>query len=108
MPYLTFIGPHAGAKYNVSGFASRGYWVFRRGSSLVVRWGAVVVVKHQTYTVRWRDHWQQKIYDCGSVAAAKQSLADRLRHFQRSSHGYKLMRRGVRIHPPVTGGRVSR
>jgi hypothetical protein len=103
MPYLTFIGPHAGARYNVYGFASRGYWAFRRGSDVVTRWGAVEVIPGRGYKVRWRHMWRQKIHRRKNVAAAKKLLAKLLHHFQRPSHGYKLLRSGSRILPP--GGR---
>lgn len=100
MPYLTFIGPHTSARDNPSGIASRGYWVFRRGTNVVTRWGAVEIIRGRRYAVRWRHGWREKVHRRKSITAAMQLLAELLYDFQRPSHGYKLMRRGSRIRPP--------
>ena len=63
MPYLTCIGPHGRNRENVSGFASRGYWVFRRGRTVFARFGEVITVRgrrlHQVLAVypNWTRHF---------------------------------------------------
>lgn len=100
MPYLTFIGPHAGARYNVSRFASRGYWLFRRGSTVVTRWGPIKVDGRRGYTVRWACQWREKTYRYGSPASAKAQLQERLEDFLRAGHGYQRMEHGTKILAP--------
>jgi hypothetical protein len=39
MAYLTNMGPDGGNRSNKFGVGSRGYWVFRRGKTVVTRYG---------------------------------------------------------------------
>lgn len=103
MPYLTLIGPQGVARSNLSGVASKGYWVFRRGSCVVTRWGRVHIDPSHAYVVRWHGVWQEKTFRLRTVTAARRRIAKILHDFQLSGHGYQLMPRGVRIHPARSG-----
>jgi hypothetical protein len=59
MAYLTCIGAHGDNRFTVGGIGSRGYWVFRRGTMVVTRWGAVTVVRGRTVEIRWV-YYQEK------------------------------------------------
>jgi len=57
---------------NLSGVGARGYQLFRRGRSIVARWGPVVVLPGANF--RWV-YWQQKVYKLASETAAKTKYA---------------------------------
>lgn len=96
MPYLTCIGPHGSNRKNKSGYGSRGYWVFRRGSRVVTRWGPVRARRARTYELEWASG-QQKIIPCGTISKAKQELDRIVQSLMRPTTGYALLRRGVHI-----------
>lgn len=102
MPYFIRIGVIKG---NKSGVGSRGWYIRRRGTSLVVRWGAVAVVRNNAgnpVQLAWADwNWpQEKIHPCGNVdranARAKQLIAAKAH----SRDGpYEKLPCGVKIKP---------
>lgn len=98
MPYLTCIGPQGGNKYNVSGYGSRGYWVFRRGRTVFMRWGAVKTVRGKAYRVEWAHGWvwerQERFRTPADAGAA---AAERVRLLRLPSSGYALLHSGQRI-----------
>ncbi len=96
MAYLTCVGPHGGNRYNKGKYGSRGYWIFRRGTAVVTRWGAIDTVRRQTYSVRWV-YWQENVIRCRTVAQARGELKRIVAMLQRPSQGYSALPRGVRI-----------
>ena len=69
MPYFVRIGPF---QENVRGVGSRGYHIFRRGSKVIVRWGAIEVKPGARFY--WRYH-NEKPFPFRSERAAKAWLA---------------------------------
>ena len=100
MAYLTCIGSHGSNRNNQGGFGSRGYWVFRRGSSVVARWGAVQPKRGRIVRVRWI-YFQETVYRCGSPAKAAKRLRSLVLKMQLPHQGYSLLPRGQRILPPL-------
>ena len=97
MPYFTLIGPHGANRFNRSGFGSRGYWLFRRDSTVVTRWGGVVVVGRSPFSVSWSSGYAERVIKCRTVEAATAELARRIALLTRAAEGYARMPRGMRI-----------
>ena len=74
MPYFIKIGY---IKENVSGYGQRGYHCFRKGKSVVRRWGAVEA--HRSYKVHWRGNPQEIKQLFPTVDSARQELEKRNR-----------------------------
>ena len=73
MPYFIKIGFIEG---NISGYGQRGYHCFRRGNTLVRRWGAVEA--HRSYKVHWRSKPQEKQQQFPNARAARAALDKRI------------------------------
>lgn len=74
MPYFVRIGA---IKSNVSGIGSRGYHLFRRGRTVVIRWGPVVVVRGRIRKFRWVSQ-QERRYTLRTPEAARADCARRI------------------------------
>jgi hypothetical protein len=79
---------------NKSGVGSRGYQLFRRGRYIVVRWGAVEVIKPRRFY--WCYKPQEKIYSCKSALAAKEEMREMTRH-RIENEGYSALPVGAKI-----------
>ena len=99
MPYFTLIGPHGANRYNTSGFGSRGYWLFRRGSTVVTRWGGVITVSRSPFRINWSSGYAERVIKCRTVEAARAELTRRIALLTRACEGYARMPRGMRIGP---------
>src|SRR2546425_12159854 len=97
MSYLTNVGPDGGSRYNKSGYGARGYWVFRRGTAVVTRWGAITPFLRKGYDVRWV-YWRENTVRCRSITNARAEMKEIIRKLTRPSSGYSVLRRGLRIH----------
>lgn len=89
MAYFVRIGA---IRTNMSGVGSRGYQLFRRGRTIVVRWGPVEVRRHRRFF--WVHKPQEKIYRRASENAAKQEIREMMRVRERT---YSKLPRSVRI-----------
>ena len=96
MPYLTCVGPQGANRHNKGKIGSRGYWLFRRGTAVVTRWGPIDTTRGQTYSVCWV-WWQEKVIRCRTVPRARAELKRILTTLQRPSQGYSPLPRGIRI-----------
>jgi hypothetical protein len=97
MPYLTCIGGHGVLRRNVNEIGSRGYWVFRRGSVVVIRYGPVVQVREGKRTFfRWVRCTEEK-KRCGTSDKAKKLLINIVSEKTATSHGYTPLGPGVKI-----------
>jgi hypothetical protein len=96
MAYLICVGARGTARY-VGSLASRGYWVFRRGSQVVVRYGAIRVVRHRYNEFRWAHRWRERVYKYRGVDAAKAALNRIIAEKTGNVHGYDPLPRGHRI-----------
>jgi hypothetical protein len=89
VPYFVRIGAIKG---NQSGVGARGYHLFRRGRTIVTRWGAVVVLPGRVFRWIWR---REKTYLMRSEAAAKSSyqrwLSERSSTYDRLPVGASIM-----------------
>lgn len=90
MPYFVSIGA---IKSNKSGVGARGYHLFRRGRTIISRWGAVEVLPGRMFRWVWR---RQKTYLMRSEIAAKSSYQRRLRE---RSASYDRLPVGATIMP---------
>lgn len=90
MPYFVRIGA---IKSNQSGVGARGYHLFRRGRTIITRWGAVAVLPGRAFRWIWR---REKTYLMRSEAAAKSSYQRRLRE---RSASYDRLPVGASIMP---------
>jgi hypothetical protein len=100
MAYLTCIGVHGATAPNANGFGSRGYWVFRQGRVVVVRYGPVRVRRSRHVAVEWAAAWRERRHLCGSEEAARARLAAILAEKTAPGHGYTRLPRGMRIARP--------
>jgi hypothetical protein len=99
MPYFTNIGPGGSNKQNPSGIGSRGYWIFRRGTDVYTRWGAVTIVGRRPYKLQWAHGWcWERRIRCASVEAAMAIAAEAIRQRQLPTNGYVVMKQGRKIH----------
>jgi hypothetical protein len=93
MPYFVRVGA---IRENESGVGSRGYQMFRRGKTIVVRFGPVEV--HRSGNLQSHFFWarrpQEKTYRRSSEESAKRSLREMTRERE---HEYSKLPRGVRI-----------
>ncbi len=91
--YFTRIGLH---RENRAGMGSRGYWIFRRGRNVYMRFGAVDVDGARGGRFRWR--WiQERKRTFRSVGEAQRFMADKVRDQVRD--GYQELPTGRRIEP---------
>ena len=98
MPYLTCVGPEGANSLNKDKIGSRGYWIFRRGQSVVTRWGPIVVNRHKrSYQVRWV-YFKEKVIRCGSTTRAGTELKRIVAKQLGPSLGYLPLSAGVKIH----------
>ena|SRR6516165_8620078 len=79
---------------NVSGVGSRGYQIFRRGTRVVVRWGAIDVVRRRFH---WNGAPKSKVHPLRTLSKAK---AFRIRAIRSQlEQGYSRLPAGARILP---------
>ena len=98
MAYFTLVGSHGKNRLNKSGFGSRGYWVFRRGSTIIMRWGAIEVKReHLSYRVFWSASWRERRVELSTPAVAKEWMKDRVADLCDPAHGYSRLPRGLLI-----------
>src|SRR6266446_1369434 len=90
MPYFVRIGS---IKSNKSGVGARGYHLFRRGRTIIARWGAVEVLPRRMFRWIWR---RQKTFLMRSEATAKTSYERQLRE---RSASYDRLPAGASIMP---------
>lgn len=107
MPYLTCIGSHGANRFNLGGYGSRGYWIFRRGSIVVTRWGAVQASREQRYRVFWAQKIQEKIYRCRTPLRAAERVEEMLSELVELG-GYSRMPKGVKIGPKRRSDKKAR
>lgn len=97
MPYFTCIGPHGVNRYNVGKFGQRGYWMYRRGTDVIVVWGPVKPVKGRTVTVIWTQTPRRKTFRHHNAISAQLRLKRLIRERIRPHKGYSTLPRGVKI-----------
>lgn len=96
MPYLTCIGGHGAVSTNQGGAGSRGYWIFRRGGVVVIRYGPVIVRRSKRVRIVWV-HWREVLKPTGSIERAKELLKQTIAAKTTPGHGYTRLAMGVRI-----------
>jgi hypothetical protein len=96
MPYLTCIGGQGVAGANDGGTGARGYWIFRRGAVLVIRYGPVQTRRARNVWIEWL-HWREVRKPCRSAEAARKLLQETIHEKTRPGHGYARLATGVRI-----------
>ena len=92
MPYFVKIGP---IKQNKGGVGSKGYQQFRRGQSIVTRWGPIDAKGAKFY---WRHSPSEKIYTHRSEKLAALDLQERNR-VRENLERYSRLPSGVKIRP---------
>jgi len=97
MPYLTCIGGHGVAGKTQSGTGSRGYWVFRRARTVIVRFGAVRVHRSRSVRIEWVGEPREVRYAVSSVIAARDLIRQILAEKTRPAHGYTRLKVGRKI-----------
>ena len=97
MPYLTCIGGHGAVGKNRGGTGSRGYWVFRRGSTVIVRYGAVRVQRSRRVWIEWMGKPREVRHPVRSLAAARALIRQIVADKTRIGHGYTQLAKGVKI-----------
>ena len=97
MPYLTCIGGHGAAGRNRGGAGSRGYWIFRRGLSVIVRYGPVGVGRSQRVWIEWMGKPREVRHPRRSVTAARALIPQIVDRKSRPGHGYRRLAPGVKI-----------
>lgn len=97
MPYLTCIGGHGAVGKNRGGAGSRGYWIFRRGRTVIVRYGAVQVHRSTRVWIEWKGQPREVRHPVGSVAAARERIRKIVDEKTRPGHGYTRLAAGVKI-----------
>jgi hypothetical protein len=97
MPYLTCIGGHGAVGKNKGGAGSRGYWIFRRGRTVIVRYGAVQVERSTHVSIEWMREPREIRYPERSVAAARELIRKIVTEKTRLEHGYRQLGVGVKI-----------
>jgi hypothetical protein len=93
MAYLTYVGPD---EYR-GGLASRGYWVFRRGSKVTVRFGAIRTERHRGNVFKWAYGWNHRVIRCSSAQKAADTLKRIVREKTRQRHSYLILPKGKKI-----------
>jgi hypothetical protein len=96
MPYLTCIGGHGAAGRTKTGAGARGYWIFRRGTSVYVRYGAVETGRDPSVRVHWLWWRKEQPRNFKTVPAAKAWMKQML--VKRKYHGYTPLKPRVKIH----------
>ena len=92
MPYFVRIGS---IPTNLSGVGSRGYHAFRRGTTVFVLWGGVVVGPGRTF--HWAQVPQRLAYRKRTIESARRFLAGITE--ERLRNKYSPLPRGSRIAP---------
>lgn len=64
---------------NKSGVGARGYQIYRRGSSVITRWGGLEVTTRRSYFWAVKTP-QEKIYKCRTPELARMKYAALVRH----------------------------
>jgi len=98
MAYLTNIGPDGSNRSNKFGVGSRGYWVFRRGKTVMTRYGPVEAVREKGVRLYWLWWRENKKIKCDSVIEALSQVQQVIDKQKLPRLGYSLLRHGVRIH----------
>jgi hypothetical protein len=97
MPYFVKIGPFP---ENVKGVGSRGYHIFRRGSKVFVRWGAIEVRPGARFYWRYNN---EKPFPFRTERAAKAWLAEEIVRRQKRQR-YSRLPAGQRIRERQNAG----
>jgi hypothetical protein len=92
VPYVVY---HGTKPDTLGGTSAKGYWIFRSGSRVVARWGAVDVAGSRGGSFRWRTQPNEETWTVHSDDEARQHLAAKVRLKHRS--GYDLLPPGRRI-----------
>ncbi len=95
MPYLVKIGFQ---KNNITKSTCKGYHLFRRGTKVIIRYGAIDVSKSRIKKFRWKGNKLpiKKIYRFRSTQKAKE-FKDQL-ILQKLSRGYSELSGGLKIY----------
>jgi len=96
MAHLTCIGGHGVVGANDGGTGARGYWIFRRGALVIIRYGLVRTCRGRNVWIEWL-HWREVRKPCRSAEAARQLIRELIREKTRPGHGYTRLGPGVRI-----------
>lgn len=96
MPYLTCIGGHGAVSLNEAGAGARGYWIFRRGTVVVIRYGPVQTKRSRSVWIEWL-RWREVRKRRSSVAAARKLIKQIISEKTSQGHGYTRLAAGVRI-----------
>jgi predicted DNA-binding WGR domain protein len=92
VPYFVYHGTNPDT---LGGTSAKGYWIFRSGSRVVARWGAVDVAGGRGGTFRWRTQPNEKTWTFRSEDEAKRHL--RAKVHQRHRSGYDELPSGRKI-----------
>jgi hypothetical protein len=87
--FRTYAVPHlCRPDYEREGFASRGYWVFRRGRNVITRFGSISIDRGRRYHVRWRyGDWNERIISCRTASEAAVMVKEIIHDKTRQQHG---------------------
>jgi len=91
MTYFVKIGA---IEENKSGVGSRGYHLFRRGSNVVARWGAIKVSQDRKFY--WCYVPQEETYTFRSEQAAREEIQQLAQH-RVEQKGYSRLPAGAKI-----------
>jgi hypothetical protein len=87
--YLVNVGPH---DENLSGVASRGYWIRRRGSVVYRTWGPIDVDGIRGGRFYWRAGRRDLVDDLGTPAAAAAFLRQKVKEkLEYADGGYRRL-----------------
>jgi hypothetical protein len=96
MPYLTCIGGQGAVGKNVGGAGSRGYWIFRRSKTVIIRFGPVHVRRSSIVKIEWL-RWTEVRKLTRSVEDAQKLLNKIVARKTKAEHGYTRLASGVKI-----------
>ena len=96
MPYFVCVGSQGVAGQNAGGAGSRGYWIFRRGTEVTIRYGPVTrLIRGRLVRFGWV--WRREIEK--KLASAREADAFlRRKVAEKLMRGYTALRSGVKIH----------
>ena len=91
MAYLTNIGPDGSNRSNKFGVGSRGCWVFRRGKTVITRYGPVEAVREKGVRLYWLWWRENKKIKCDSVIEALSQVQQVIAKQKLPRLGYALL-----------------
>ncbi len=95
VPYFVY---HGANSETLGGTSAKGYWLYRRGSTVTARWGAVDVDGARGGSFRWRTTPNEKTWPFRTEEEARKHLHAKV--LEKDRTGYDQLPPGRRIDGP--------